>query len=79
MGEQDLLISSKRKKKLTLADSNLDEASSPHFSQVFKMDHRYQPLMYLDFVGREMVVVERPALAVMKSLPQGYYKHQYGT
>jgi U3 small nucleolar RNA-associated protein 4 len=58
---------------------DMEETEPDVFSQAFKMDHRYSPLLFLDFIEDEMVVVERPALQVMKSLPMSYYKHQYGT
>ena len=56
-----------------------EEQFNSKFSQTFTMDHRYQPLLFLDYMGNELVVVERPAMSVVQALPPGYYKHYYGT
>jgi U3 small nucleolar RNA-associated protein 4 len=57
------------------------DAEKPVYSDAFKMDHRFQDLMFLDIMSSsgEWVVVERPALEVMKTLPPGFYKKAYGT
>ncbi|TPX62599.1 hypothetical protein PhCBS80983_g00402 [Powellomyces hirtus] len=51
------------------------------FSGAFQMEHRYGPVMAVEFIGTdELVVVERPVLAIMQGLGVGgYYKHKYGT
>lgn len=60
---------------------DLDALERPKYSDAFKMDHRFQDLMFLDIMSPsgEWVVVERPALEVMKTLPPGFYKKAYGT
>jgi hypothetical protein len=45
----------------------------------FTRIERFSPLMMLDFVGEdEMVVVERPFLKIMENLPEGYSHKTYG-
>lgn len=63
----------------TVIDLDSEPLPISRFSDAFSMDHRFQSVMFLDFMGSEMVVVERPGLAVMQSLPEGFYKHSYGT
>ncbi|RKO91094.1 quinon protein alcohol dehydrogenase-like superfamily [Blyttiomyces helicus] len=46
-------------------------------SESFQMDHRYSPLMFLGFVAEgEMVVVERPILKILETLPAGFAKRE---
>nr|KAJ3415656.1 U3 small nucleolar RNA-associated protein 4 [Polyrhizophydium stewartii] len=45
----------------------------------FRMDHRFQAIMFIGFAGSDMIVVERPVLHVLAALPQAFYKHKYGT
>lgn len=45
----------------------------------FKHVKRYQPLLYLGFTeSQELVVVERPWLAVMQKLPPPLFRQKYG-
>jgi hypothetical protein len=45
----------------------------------FTKIERFSPLMMMDFVGdEEMVVVERPMLKIMENLPEGYSKKAFG-
>lgn len=45
----------------------------------FKMITQYRPIMLCDFLGRdELVVVERPLVDVLATLPPAYYKAKYG-
>jgi U3 small nucleolar RNA-associated protein 4 len=42
--------------------------------------NRYQPVLFVDFLGpRSMVVVERPWLTVMSSFPAPLQRRRYGT
>ena len=91
MGSPDAFITNNLKRKeidakrakRRLEDQNVvcldKEPEDQHECDSFKMDHRYSPIMMLDFIKDEMVVMERPALEVMKALPMSYYKHHYGT
>ncbi|KAF7320238.1 WD-REPEATS-REGION domain-containing protein [Mycena kentingensis (nom. inval.)] len=46
----------------------------------FKMITHYRPILCVDFLGpRELVVVERPLVDVLATLPPAYFVHKYGT
>ncbi|KAF5368316.1 hypothetical protein D9758_002360 [Tetrapyrgos nigripes] len=48
-------------------------------SKEFKMITQYRPLLLVDFLSQgEMVVVERPLVDVLATLPPAYFKHKYG-
>jgi hypothetical protein len=90
MGSPEALISHGKRKTLlpntpttpnskNTTDTSLESTKESKLSEAFQMDHRYQPLLFLDFIENEMVVVERPELEVLRSLPPSYYKHAYGT
>jgi len=45
----------------------------------FKMITHYRPILHVDFLGPgELVVVERPLVDVLATLPPAYFKHKYG-
>ncbi|CAG8457317.1 6299_t:CDS:10 [Acaulospora colombiana] len=46
----------------------------------FQLVQRYQPLLFVDFVApNSMVVVERPFAMILENLPPSFYKAHYGT
>ena len=46
----------------------------------FKMITQYRPIICCDFLSKdELVVVERPAMDVLMSLPPAYFRHKYGS
>lgn len=46
----------------------------------YKMVTTYRPIACCDFVGKdELVLVERPLVDVLLTLPPAFYKHKYGT
>ncbi|KAF9974306.1 U3 small nucleolar RNA-associated protein [Actinomortierella ambigua] len=46
----------------------------------FQLLHKFQPLMYCDFVGdNSLVVVELPFLKILSNLPASYYKASYNS
>jgi U3 small nucleolar RNA-associated protein 4 len=47
--------------------------------QELKILTHYRPVLAVDFIGdSELVVVERPLVDVLASLPPAYFKHKYG-
>ncbi|KAJ7071242.1 WD40-repeat-containing domain protein [Mycena amicta] len=45
-----------------------------------KMITHYRPILHIDFLGPgELVVVERPLVDVLATLPPAYFVHKYGT
>jgi U3 small nucleolar RNA-associated protein 4 len=48
--------------------------------QDFKMVTHYRPILFVDFLAAgELVVVERPLVDVLATLPPAYFQHKYGT
>lgn len=46
----------------------------------FKLVERYQPIMFMDCLsGDEVVVIERPLLALLEGLGEGFYAPRYGS
>ncbi|KAF9919581.1 U3 small nucleolar RNA-associated protein [Linnemannia zychae] len=46
----------------------------------FQVLHKFQPLMFVDFLGdNSMVVVELPFIKILSTLPPSYYRASYGT
>ncbi|TDL28747.1 WD40 repeat-like protein [Rickenella mellea] len=46
----------------------------------FKVVTRYRPLLFADFLGPgELLVVERPILDILATLPPAYFKPKYGS
>ena len=46
----------------------------------FKMITHYRPILCCDFLSKdELVVVERPSMDVLMSLPPAYFRHKYGS
>ncbi|KAF5355975.1 hypothetical protein D9756_004245 [Leucocoprinus leucothites] len=45
-----------------------------------KLITHYRPILHVDFLShREIVVVERPLVDVLSTLPPAYFKHKYGS
>jgi U3 small nucleolar RNA-associated protein 4 len=45
-----------------------------------KMITQYRPILCCDFLSKnELLVVERPLVDVLMTLPPAYFKHKYGT
>jgi U3 small nucleolar RNA-associated protein 4 len=45
-----------------------------------KLIAHYRPILHVDFLGSgELVVVERPLIDVLNTLPPAYFKHKYGS
>lgn len=55
------------------------EASMQEEQDNFKMVTHYRPILHVDFVASgELVVVERPLVDVLATLPPAYFKPKYG-
>jgi U3 small nucleolar RNA-associated protein 4 len=45
----------------------------------FKMITHFRPILFVDFLtAGELVVVERPLVDVLSTLPPAYFRHKYG-
>ncbi|KDR84773.1 hypothetical protein GALMADRAFT_233114 [Galerina marginata CBS 339.88] len=55
------------------------EENEPGQWRDYKMVTQYRPMMACDFLTKdELVVVERPLVDVLLTLPPAYFKHKYG-
>ncbi|EPZ34463.1 WD40 repeat-like protein [Rozella allomycis CSF55] len=45
----------------------------------YKIYNYYKPLMFVDFMDNDMVVVERPWLAVMENFPDAFHEPSFGS
>lgn len=55
----------------------IDPMSEDHAN--FKMITHYRPILHVDFLAPgELVVVERPLVDVLATLPPAYFVHKYG-
>jgi len=60
---------------VTAEDAPGGHGGGPHH----KMVTHYRPILYAGFMGPgEILVVERPLIDVLSTLPPAYFKHKYG-
>jgi U3 small nucleolar RNA-associated protein 4 len=72
----NFMSSSKKRRRDSLHGK---AAPTDELSKEFKMITHYRPLLLVDFLSQgEMVVVERPLVDVLATLPPAYFKHKYG-
>ncbi|KAF8977024.1 U3 small nucleolar RNA-associated protein [Entomortierella lignicola] len=72
-----VLEGKKSRKVLAAATNGLDEEKE---EDNFQLLHKFKPLMFVDFIGdNSLVVVELPVIKIMSSLPPSYYRPSYGT
>jgi len=86
MDEQTVRNTSKKRMRESNLVPNGDESAQivdvsveeRHWNN-FKMVTHYRPILYVDFLGPgELVVVERPLVDVLTTLPPAYFKPKYG-
>ncbi|KAG0375769.1 U3 small nucleolar RNA-associated protein [Mortierella sp. AD032] len=78
-GEAVVVLEKKNGKKIrkVLTDDFLETKEADVNFQVL---HKFQPLMFVDFVDdNSLVVVELPFVKILSSLPPSYYRASYGT
>lgn len=83
MNEQtNVTVSRKRLRESALAQSGGDPAQKVEEENQpnnFRMVTHYRPILHVDFLGPgELVVVERPLVDVLATLPPAYFKPKYG-
>lgn len=58
---------------------NAKEPAASHDYEDYKMITHYRPILFLDFlVNGELVVVERPLIDVLSTLPPPFFTPKYG-
>ncbi|ESK98444.1 u3 small nucleolar rna-associated protein 4 [Moniliophthora roreri MCA 2997] len=68
--------SSRKRRRESIKEPSAD---SSHWEHKVKMITQYRPLLLVDFVGEgELIVVERPLVDVLATLPPAFFKHKYG-
>ncbi|KAF9943961.1 U3 small nucleolar RNA-associated protein, partial [Modicella reniformis] len=73
-----VLDGKKGRQVLTAATNHLEEEKEEEFN--FQLLHKFQPLMFVDFVGdNSLVVIELPFIKILSGLPPSYYRASYGT
>ncbi|KAG0325217.1 U3 small nucleolar RNA-associated protein [Dissophora globulifera] len=73
-----VLEGKKGRKVLTAATNHVDEQKEEDVN--FQLLHKFQPLMFVDFVGdNSLVVVELPFVKILSSLPPSFYRPSYGS
>jgi U3 small nucleolar RNA-associated protein 4 len=74
-------------RKHSNADSNEDPSTSNDAEEPalrghprgFKVITQYRPNLFVGYIGtKELVIVERPLVDVLATLPPAYFKHKYG-
>jgi len=86
MNEQrNVIVSRKRLRESALPQNGGDSAQKidvppeEHQPNNFKMVTHYRPILHVDFLDPgELVVVERPLVDVLATLPPAYFKPKYG-
>jgi len=78
-GEVVVVLENKNGKKIrkVLTDDFLEKREADVNFQVL---HKFQPLMFVDFLDdNSLVVVELPFVKILSTLPPSYYRASYGT
>ncbi|KAK1229372.1 U3 small nucleolar RNA-associated protein [Marasmius sp. AFHP31] len=74
----DVSQQSSRKRRRT-KELSPEKQEAGQWEQKVKMITQYRPLLLVDFVAEgELVVVERPLVDVLSTLPPAFFKHKYG-
>ncbi|KAG0035119.1 U3 small nucleolar RNA-associated protein [Podila clonocystis] len=77
-GKAVVVLEGKKGRKVLAAARPLEEEQAEEVN--FQLLHKFQNLMYVDFVGdNSLVAVELPFIKVLSSLPPSYYRASYGT
>ncbi|KAJ7630718.1 WD40-repeat-containing domain protein [Roridomyces roridus] len=64
--------------KIKLASSSSNPKIEP-VSEDFRMITHYRPILHVDFLAHgELVVVERPLVEILATLPPAFFVHKYG-
>ncbi|KAF9459481.1 WD40-repeat-containing domain protein [Collybia nuda] len=69
----------KKRRRETTNTSALPLPPTEEAAAEFKMITHYRPILFVDFLNSgELVVVERPLVDVLSTLPPAYFKQKYG-
>ncbi|KAF9433718.1 U3 small nucleolar RNA-associated protein [Entomortierella beljakovae] len=77
-GKAVVVLEGKKGRKILATSTNRLEEEKEEIN--FQLLHKFQPLMFVDFVGdNSLAVVELPFIKILSSLPPSYYRASYGT
>jgi U3 small nucleolar RNA-associated protein 4 len=74
-------------RKHSNADSNEDPSTTNDAGETtplgrprgFKVITQYRPNLFVGYIGaKELVIVERPLVDILATLPPAYFRHKYG-
>ncbi|KAG7099464.1 hypothetical protein E1B28_001314 [Marasmius oreades] len=70
---------SRKRRRESAKGGSPQNPDSSHWEKRVKMITQYRPLLLVDFIAEgELVVVERPLVDVLGTLPPAFFKHKYG-
>ncbi|KAG0224123.1 WD40-repeat-containing domain protein [Mortierella sp. GBAus27b] len=79
-GKTVLVVEGKKERKVSAAATNHVAQGEDKEEFNFQLLHKFQPLMFVDFVGNNsLVAVELPFIKILSALPPSYYRASYGT
>ncbi|KAF9365124.1 U3 small nucleolar RNA-associated protein [Mortierella sp. NVP85] len=79
-GKAVVVLKGKKGHKVLTAATNHTEEAEEKEEFNFQLLHKFQPLMFVEFVGENsLVAVELPFIKILSSLPPSYYRASYGT
>jgi len=79
-GKAVVVLKGKNGHKVLTAATNHTEEAEEKEEFNFQLLHKFQPLMFVEFVGENsLVAVELPFIKILSSLPPSYYRASYGT
>ncbi|KAF9270464.1 WD40 repeat-like protein [Marasmius fiardii PR-910] len=71
--------SSRKRRRESAKEVSSQKPDSSRWEQKVKMITQYRPLLLVDFIGEgELVIVERPLVDVLSTLPPAFFKNKYG-
>ncbi|KAF9190734.1 U3 small nucleolar RNA-associated protein [Haplosporangium sp. Z 767] len=79
-GNAVVVLQGKKGRKVLTTTTKALQQEEKEEEHNFQLLHKFQPLMFVDFVGdNSLVVVELPFIKILSSLPPSYYRASYGT
>ncbi|GJJ77656.1 U3 small nucleolar RNA-associated protein 4 [Entomortierella parvispora] len=79
-GKAVVVLNGNKSRKVVTAAAHEAGTQKEEEEANFLLLHKFQPLLFVDFVGdNSMVAVELPFVKILSTLPPSYYRASYGT
>ena len=79
-GKAVVVLNGNKSRKVVTAAAHEAGTQKEEEEANFLLLHKFQPLLFVDFVGENsMVAVELPFVKILSTLPPSYYRASYGT